>query len=153
MDLDAEPAAPPLNIFSSLLWAAAVVRKILMGHFHRTGMSRPGLPAGLWVSCVRIIKALDALLAQPTVRFEPTYRVEPVRPFRLDRAAAMVRSALETGMADAAYSEQWAADACRILAAYITQCVKSLETPRSTSLSIERDRSAGRWSPAWPALV
>ena len=73
---------------------------------------------------------------QPTVRFEPTYRVEPVRPFRLDRAAAMVRSALETGLADATYSEQWAADACRILAAYITQCVKSLETPRSISLSI-----------------
>ncbi len=66
--------------------------------------------------------------AQPQVRFEPTYRVDPLRPFRGDRARAIVHSALETGMAGATYSDQWATDACRILAAYITQCVKGLDT-------------------------
>lgn len=69
---------------------------------------------------------------QPQIRFEPTYRLEPLRPFRTDRARALAQAALEMGLAGATYSEQWATDACRILAAYITQCVKALDSQRYT---------------------
>lgn len=62
------------------------------------------------------------------MRFEPTYRLEPLRPFRVDRALALVQNALEMGLAGATYSDQWATDATRILAAYITQCIKAAET-------------------------
>ncbi|KAK3914216.1 Tctex1 domain-containing protein 1 [Frankliniella fusca] len=67
-------------------------------------------------------------ISKPQVRFEPTYRLEPLRPFRAERARALVQAALETAMDGATYSDQWATDACRILAAYITQCVKALDT-------------------------
>ncbi|XP_034237542.1 uncharacterized protein LOC117643013 [Thrips palmi] len=68
-------------------------------------------------------------ISKATVRFEPTYRLEPLRPFRVDRALDQVKKALEMGMAEATYSPQWATDAVRILAAYITQCVKAVEMP------------------------
>ncbi|XP_052125731.1 uncharacterized protein LOC113211813 [Frankliniella occidentalis] len=67
-------------------------------------------------------------ISKPQVRFEPTYRLDPLRPFRGDRARSLVQQALEVGVAGATYSEQWATDASRILAAYITQCVKGLDT-------------------------